>query len=120
MKYTVIKSREQYAEYCRALEQLLTKKLDEDEIELLTLIIESWDREHNFIEHTDGVMVLRYLMQEHGLRAVEIADIVSVGRTQITEILNNKRIIPVGLARRLAEHFKVFKNAFDNGPQEST
>ena len=108
MKYKVIKSRDQYAEYCRTLEQLLTKKSDEEEIELLTLLIESWDREHNSIERVDGVTVLRYLMREHGLRAVEVADIVGVGRTQISYILQNKRTIPVGMARRLAEHFRVF------------
>lgn len=120
MKYTVIKSKEQYSDYCLALEKLLITKSSEDEIELLTLVIESWDREHNSMEGVDGVNVLRYLMREHGLRAVEVADIVGVGRTQITDILNNKRTIPNGMARRLAEHFKVFKNAFDIGPQKST
>lgn len=113
MKYTVIKSKEQYNDYCRALEQLLINKSGEDEIELLTLIIESWDREHNSIDETDGINVLRYLMREHGLRAVEVADIVGVGRTQVSDILNNKRAIPAGMARRLGEHFKVSKDAFE-------
>lgn len=112
MKYTLIKSKEQYSEFCRALEQLLINKSSEEEIELLTLIIESWDIEHNSIEETDGINVLRYLMREHGLKAVEVADIVGVGRTQMTDILNNKRTIPTGMACRLAEHFKVSKGIF--------
>lgn len=112
MKYTVIKSKEQYGEYCRALEQLLISKSSEEEIELLTLLIESWDREHNPFEEADGVTVLRYLMREQGLRAVEIADIVGVGRTQITDILSNKRVIPAGMAHRLGEYFKASKSLF--------
>jgi HTH-type transcriptional regulator/antitoxin HigA len=114
MKYTVIKSKEQYSDYCRALEQLLINKSSEEEIELLTLIVESWDIEHNSIEETDGINVLRYLMREHGLKAVEVADIVGVGRTQITDILNNKRVIPTGMALRLGQHFKLRPSIFEN------
>lgn len=113
MKYTVIKSKDQYNEYCRILEQLLVKKSSEEEIELLTLLIESWDREHNSIEGVDGVNVLRYLMREHGLRTVEVADIVGVGRTQISDILNNKRVIPTGMTLRLGRHFKLRPEIFD-------
>lgn len=113
MKYNVIKSKEQYADYCHTIEQLLTNKSVEEEIELLTLLIESWDREHNSIERVDGVTVLRYLMREHGLRAVKVADIVGVGRTQISDIIHNKRTISLGMARRLAEHFKVSKEDFE-------
>ncbi len=114
MKHTVIKSKEQYSDYCRALEKLLTNKSNEDEIELLTLLIESWDREHNPFEKADGVTVLRYLMREHGLKAVEVADIVGVGRTQISDILNNKRVIPTGMAHRLGQHFKVKAGIFED------
>lgn len=120
MKYKVIKSKEQYNQYCVIIEQLLTTNSNADEIELVTLLIESWDREHDTFGLADNVTLLRFLMQEHGLRHTDLADIVGVGRTQITDILNNKRTIPNGMARRLAEHFKVFKNAFDIRPQEST
>jgi HTH-type transcriptional regulator / antitoxin HigA len=113
MKYTVIKSKDQYNDYCRQLEQLLNNKSSEEEIELLTLLIESWDREHNSIEGVDGVNVLRYLMREHGLKAVEVADIVGVGRTQISDILNNKRAIPTGMALRLGRHFKLRSKIFE-------
>ena len=47
LKYPVIKSREQYNRYCNALEELLSKpkqnKEEEEEIELLTTLIEVWD-----------------------------------------------------------------------------
>lgn len=114
MKYTVIKSKEQYDQYCRILERLLLKKSSEGEIELLTLLIESWDRDHCSIDIVDGISILRYLMREHGLRAAELADIVGVGRTQISDILNNKRTIPPGMALRLARHFKVRPEIFEN------
>lgn len=51
LKYAVIKSRGQYDAYCLALERLLTENPEaEDEIALLTLLIEKWDEEHNAVQ----------------------------------------------------------------------
>jgi len=50
LKYRVIKSEEQYWDYCNTLEALVGNKEDissEDEIELLTILIEKWDAEHS-------------------------------------------------------------------------
>lgn len=113
MKYKVIKSKEQYYQYCDILEQLLITTSHEDEIDLLTLLIECWDRDHNSVDNVDNVTILRFLMQEHGLREVDIADIVGVGRRLVSEILSKKRALPSGMARELAQHFKVFGDVFE-------
>jgi len=42
LKYTIVKSKKQYTEYCKALEQLVNKTQSKEvaqEIELLTLLI---------------------------------------------------------------------------------
>lgn len=113
MKYRVIRSKEQYNQYCYLLEQLLASRADEDEIDLLTLLIESWDRDHNSLDDVGNVTILRFLMQEHGLRPTELADILAVGPGLISEILNGKRTIPFGMACRLAEHFKLCIEIFE-------
>jgi HTH-type transcriptional regulator / antitoxin HigA len=113
MKYKVIKSREQYDQYCSVLEQLLISNASQDEIELLTLLIETWDRDHNEIDEVDNITILRFLMQEHGLRASDLADLLAVGPLLISEFLNNKRVIPLGIAHRLAEHFKLRREVFE-------
>jgi len=57
LKYTIIKSKEQYSNYCNSLEDLLV--LDEnsvqDEVELLTLLIEKWDNEHNSLKDLNPI-----------------------------------------------------------------
>lgn len=40
LKYTVIKNKEQYNRYCNILEDLIEENKHQDEIELLTLLIE--------------------------------------------------------------------------------
>jgi HTH-type transcriptional regulator / antitoxin HigA len=114
MKYKVIKSKEQYDQYCDILEQLLITTSHEDEIDLLTLLIECWDRDHNSVDDVDNVAILRFLMKEHGLRETDIADIVGVGRGLVFEVLNKKRALPPGMACELARHFMVSEDIFCN------
>jgi len=115
MKYKVIKSKEQYDQYCAILEQLLVPNSKADEIELITLLIESWDHEHDTVGEVDNVTLLRFLMQEHGLRHNDLADILAVGPRLISEILNGKRTMPSGMVRKLSEHFKLREEVFAIG-----
>ncbi len=68
LKYKIIKAEEQYWEYCNILEALVSEKgnaAHEDEIELLTFLIEKWDEEHSTLNESDPVELLRYLMTEN-------------------------------------------------------
>lgn len=67
LKYTPIKSKSQYDAYCRILEELTQKEESEalnDNIDLLTVLIEKWDEEHNTFEDLDPIELLQYLMTE--------------------------------------------------------
>ena len=59
MKYTVIKSKEQYYTYCNILEELISsnKPNVNDEIELLSLLISKWDTENNSFKELDPIAV---------------------------------------------------------------
>lgn len=123
LKYKVIKSKTQYKEYCKTLENLIatnSKSKDEkEEIELLTLLIEKWDEEHNSFTDVDPVTLLHSLMKEHNLRAKDLADMLNVGKGLVSEILNYKRGLPKGIIRELSVHFKVSQEAF-NRPYKLT
>lgn len=72
LKYTVISSARQYDNYCRLLEELVfanpkTKAL-KDEIELLTLLIEKYDEQHNTFKDADPIQLLKSLMTDHAYR----------------------------------------------------
>ncbi|MEY4098814.1 MAG: hypothetical protein RL170_1658, partial [Bacteroidota bacterium] len=51
LKYKVISTKAQYIDYCKKLETLVFSQVKNknlnDEIALLTLLIEKWDSEHN-------------------------------------------------------------------------
>lgn len=89
--YKVIKTEKQYYDYCRILEELghLKKKnrFQQDTIELLTLLIEKWDEEHNTFSEEDPIQMLKYLMTENKLKAIELASILSVSKSLVSDIL---------------------------------
>ncbi len=122
LKYKVIKSEDQYQEYCNLLEALVADKSNdaaEDEIELLTMLIEKWDEEHGTFSTADPVEILKYLMDEHKLKAKDIAAILGVSKSTVSEILHYRKGFSKEIIRKLADRFKVRQEAF-NRPYKLT
>lgn len=117
LKYTVIKSKRQYKEYTRILEDLVfadfKSKEMRDEIELLTLLIERWDEEHNIFDDVDPVALLRALLKEHNLKAKDLVEMLGVSKGLVSDILNYKKGMSKEIIRKLSEHFKLSQEAFN-------
>ena len=109
LKYTVIKSEEQYEKYCNFLEELVLSEADEkqEEIELLTLLIKDWDSKHPLGSDLDPVELIKAFMDEHSLNQTELAEIAGVGKRYISEILNYKKRMSKKVIRNIATHFKI-------------
>lgn len=110
LKYKVIQSEEQYEEYCDILVKLVFGEEWEnrqDEIELLTLLIEDWDERHRLAPEMDPVELLLSLLDDHDLNQTELAEIAEVGKSYISEILNYKKRMSKKVIRNLANHFKI-------------
>jgi HTH-type transcriptional regulator / antitoxin HigA len=117
LKYTIIKNKTQYKDYCSKLEYLVfsgTKsKAVKDEIDLLTLLIEKWDAEHNSFHEVDPVTLLRSFMEEQQLKATDLVELLRVSKGYVSEILNYKKGMSKEVIRKLAERFKVSHEAFN-------
>ena len=115
LKYTIIKDEKQYFEYCNMLEALTStgSNADDDEIELLTLLIEKWDDEHNTFSDLSPVDLLKALMAENNLKAIDLARLLGLTRGTVSKILNHQKGFSKDTIRKLAEHFKVSQEAFN-------
>ncbi len=117
LKYKVIKTKEQYKRYCQMVEQLVfdDKKhaRTEDEIELLTLLIEQWDKAHNSFLAVDPVSLLHSLMKEQNLKAKDLAEILGVSKGLVSDILRYKKGLSKDIIRKLADYFKLSQEAFN-------
>jgi HTH-type transcriptional regulator/antitoxin HigA len=116
IKYTIIKDRAQYDHYCDQLEALLSSENSEalqDEIDLLTPLIEKYDEEHNTFKETDPITLLRSLMQDHQLKAQDLTGVLGISKGYVSDILNYKKGLSKEVIRKLAEYFKVRQEAFN-------
>ncbi|MES2621846.1 MAG: transcriptional regulator [Bacteroidota bacterium] len=117
LKYKVIKSKSQYKAYCNELETLLhsraKSKAAKDEVDLLTLLIETWDEAHNGFATHDPVSLLKTLMEERGIKAVALADKLKVSKGLVSDILNYKKGMSKEIIRGLSNLFAVAHEAFN-------
>lgn len=115
LKFTVIKSKEQYNEYCAILETLIGQEGEHamDEIELLTLLIEKWDEENNTFEDSDPIELLKTLMADHDLKAKDLVDILNLSKGTVSKILNYHKGLSKDTIRKLSIYFKVSQEVFN-------
>ena len=115
LRYTVIKTDVQYFEYCNILEKLVISNYHSslDEIELLTLLIEKWDQDHNTLDDLDPVELLKHLMKEHDLRAVDLSEILGLTKGTVSKILNYQKGFSKETIRKLSIRFMLRQDAFN-------
>ncbi len=117
LTYTVIKNKTQYKAYCDSLEKLVfsgvrTREIN-DEIELLTLLIEKWDAAHNSLDDMDPIRLLHSLMNDRGLKARDLVNLLGVSKGYVSDILHYKKSLSKEVIRKLSTHFKVSQEAFN-------
>jgi HTH-type transcriptional regulator/antitoxin HigA len=117
LKYRVIKTRTQYKEYATKLEDLVfsgySDKEVKDEIDLLTLLIEKWDTDHNTFKDVDPVRLLHSFMKDHRLNNMDLVNILGISKGYVSEILHYKKGLSKDVIRKLAHHFKVSQETFN-------
>lgn len=107
------------ADYDRAVEQM-NELIDivgtnEDDplyefLDTLGTIIHAYEEKNFPMPAVNGAEVLEYLMEEHGLRQVDLSEVGSQG--VLSEILNGKRELNVRQIRALARRFGVSPTVF--------
>jgi HTH-type transcriptional regulator / antitoxin HigA len=121
LQYKIIKTDAQYIRYCEKLEALVDggkkTKTIQDEIELLTLLIEKYDAEHNTFDDADPIELLKSLIKGHKMKAVDLANLLDVSEGLVSDMLNYKKGLSKDTIRILSEKFKLNQEAF-NRPYE--
>ena len=102
-------------EYCKIYEELVFREDNEleDEIELLYLLINTWDNDHNTFDELNPVELLKGLMEENQLKSKDLADILGLSKGTISKILNCQKGFSKETIRKLSVHFKLYQEAFN-------
>lgn len=115
-QYSIIKSREQYDKYCNRLEEIIEKSTnpDEDEIELLSLLIEKFneDQMKAYAMEMNPVELLIDLLSENQMTQVELSKRTNISPQLLNDIIKYRREITKSAALKFGEEFGIKYYAF--------
>jgi HTH-type transcriptional regulator/antitoxin HigA len=102
MTVRVIKNEAQYEAACQRIyelinasqEPILPGSSEADEMELLSILVEKYEREHYPIEAPDPIEAIKFRMEQMNLKQKDIAPLVG-GKTRVSEVLSKKRPLSI-------------------------
>lgn len=106
MKYKVLRTEDQHREALAEAERLVALdptpgSLDAERLELLTLLIEDYEKRAFSFEALDPLDVIEFRMAEQGLRQRDLVPMIG-SRSRVSEVLSGKRPLTVQMIRSLS------------------
>ncbi|MEO7446564.1 MAG: transcriptional regulator [Ferruginibacter sp.] len=80
---------------------------------MLNLLIEKYDLEHNSFDDADPIELLKSLMKDHKMKAVDLSNLLDVSEGLVSDMLNYKKGLSKDTIRILSERFKLNQEAFN-------
>ena len=77
-----------------------------DELDILTLLVENYERIHYPMEKPDPIEFIKYLMELRGVGQNELASLLN-SRSRASEILNRRRPLTLAQIRKISNAWNV-------------
>ena len=109
MNDKLIKTKKDYQQALDRLEVIFDAKPNTnegDELEMLGLLIETYEKEHFPISYPDPVEAIKFRMEQMGYSQVDLAKVVGL-KSRAIEILNKKRKLSLEMIRKLHETLSI-------------
>lgn len=109
-------SEEEYEQLVRLLDEIIDIVRDDEHhplanlMDVLGVLIENYEAENIPPPKSDPISVLKYFMDEYGLKQKDLSELGSQG--VVSEILNGKRELNLRQIKALSERFQVPGSAF--------
>jgi HTH-type transcriptional regulator/antitoxin HigA len=101
----VIKNSQEHEAYLERAYELMQLDLqpdspESDELELLSILIEDYEKRAHPVKSPNPIEAIRYRMDQLGLKPSELQKILG-SRSRASEIMNGKRKLSLGMIRKL-------------------
>lgn len=109
MNVKPIKTGPDYRAALREIETLMSAQPDSPEgekLDVLTTLIEAYERKHYPLEMPDAVAAIKFEMEQQGLKAKDLEPMIG-RRNRVYEILNGKRSLTLKMIWRLHEQLGI-------------
>jgi HTH-type transcriptional regulator/antitoxin HigA len=103
MKLKIIRNEDMYDEALAFVSSLMDAKpgsKQEEELELWSLLIEQYEKEHHPIEDPDPIEAIRFRMDQLGLHRKDLEPFIGQ-KSKVSEVLNRKRPLSLPMIRSL-------------------
>jgi HTH-type transcriptional regulator/antitoxin HigA len=106
-----IKSDVEYQNYLSLVYDLMQKELkpdsrDSDHLEVLSILIQTYEKEHFPIEHPNPIDAILFRLDQMGLKKSDLTKILG-SRSRVSEVLNGKRKLSLDMIRKLNTHLGI-------------
>src|SRR6185369_11374474 len=105
MDIKLIKSKKDYNNALKRLDVIFDAKAgtkNGNEAELLTLLIDFYEKQHYPIDFPDPIEAIKFRMEQMNMKQKELADIIGF-KSRVSEILNKKRKLTLEMIRKISE-----------------
>ncbi len=82
-----------------------------DELDLLSVLVKDYDDKHYQLPELDVLEVIKYKMQEMGLKSKDLEPIIG-SKGHVSAILSGKREITLKMAQKLKNYFSIPADVF--------
>ena len=103
MKWKVINTEKDYQKALKHLEVVFDAKKGSkagDELELLSMLIDNYERKKYPIDFPDPIEAIRFRMEQLGYKQKDLAEAIGL-TSRVSEILNKKRRLTLEMIRKL-------------------
>lgn len=114
MNWKVLKTEEDYNKASIRLMELFHAKpntIESDELDLLLVLVKDYDDNHYHLPELDALEVIKYKMEEMGLKAKDLEPIIG-SKGHVSAILSGKREITLKMAQKLKNYFSIPAEVF--------
>lgn len=114
MNWKVLKTEEDYNNASRRLMEIFhanPNTPEGDELDLLMVLVKDYDDKHYELPELDALEVIKYKMQEMGMKAKDLEPIIG-SKGHVSAILSGKREITLKMAQKLKNYFSIPAEVF--------
>lgn len=109
MNIKVIKTETDYQQALERLEVIFDAKAgtkEGDELEILSILIEKYEKEHYPIDLPDPIEAIKFWMEQLGLQQKDLVEIIGF-KSRVSEILNYKQKLTLEMIRSLHKNLSI-------------
>jgi HTH-type transcriptional regulator/antitoxin HigA len=114
MNWKVLKTEEDYNNASLRMMEIFhanPNTSESDELDLLMVLVKDYDDKHYNLPELDALEVIKYKMQEMGLKAKDLETIIG-SKGHVSSILSGKREITLKMAQKLKNYFSIPAEVF--------